>query len=302
MKTKTLIWLFALLLITIGVYVAYNKTHEKSLNNPVAELPEASLHKSDTTRIEITLDATHITVSHTDDHWLVNDYPVDTAVLSRFWTALQGSVVKDIVSQNPENQATFSVDDAHAVLITFFNGDIKTGEMLVGKSSGRGTSYIRVPNTDTVLEVRSDIASAVPLTVNGWRDKTILALKDAKVERIELMNDKVKIALEKQDTNTWILADKKNASINQAHITSFLTAVETLHADGFREASSTEIVDPTYYIKLFGADNTLLAALSLTTRKDGSAFVQHSGDDTVFTIPSYTADQLMQKRSYFITE
>ncbi|OIP80626.1 MAG: hypothetical protein COT39_04120 [Parcubacteria group bacterium CG08_land_8_20_14_0_20_48_21] len=301
MKTNTLVTLLVLLALVIGGYALTTFLRDKEVSVPKGDFPPARLLEAEIDRIDITSPAGSLILDKTAQGWTVDGFAVASDTLESFWTALKGSAVRAVVARNPDNHATFAVDDATGKRVTFWSGSDKRAEVIVGKAADIGGTYARLSESNDVLDVAGNLSSAVVTARDDWRDKAILTLDGSTIARMELTQETKKIPLSKKDA-VWVFSDRDDQAVNQTNIAAFISAVVSLRADGFRAADSAEVLKPTYFIELFGSDNVPHATLSLTQRENGGAFVERIDTDTVFTISAAVAQQLIKQRADFMAE
>ncbi len=303
MKTKTLLILLVVLVVGVAAYFFGARVDKKATVSDIV-VPVFALTEQDVGRMNITHGDASYVLGKDGSIWTVDGYTIDQEVMNTLWSTLVASKVLRVAASNPDNHAKFEVDAVSGARVEFFGGGdhkVIKGELIVGKSAGAGKSYIRLPESDEVLEVEGSLSVVFRKERDDWRDKTITDLGEAIIDRIELTRGITKVPLVKQE-DVWVFSDQAWKEVDQESVESFAGSVRSLRASGFKDEASDEEVEPTYFIELFGEDDALLAILYITERDGAEPFVWREGDDTVFTISSFTEEQVIKERSDFVAE
>jgi hypothetical protein len=118
--------------------------------------------------------------------WTVNGFRADSAGVARFWEAVGGTSVEDLVGTNPDNHLRLGVnaDSAWSLDLVLPN---ERRTLLVGKSGTRyGTAYVRLPDHDEVYLMEGGLRPTMTRSLDDWRSKRVARVDTAAVQRIEL--------------------------------------------------------------------------------------------------------------------
>lgn len=229
-----------------------------------------------------------VALSLEDGVWRVNGYQADSATVARFWDAVDGATVGDLVATNPANHPRMGVSaDSAWTLEVQRSGN--PGTVLVGGSGpGFGTSYVRLPDSDPVYLVSANLRPHLTRNVDGWRSKRLARLDTAQVQRLEIERNGDRVTLLRSDS-LWAVEDGSPA--DESRVRSLLGELTRLDASGFF-ASTDTLPSQEGSILALGSPGDTLLSLSLGTGS-GDRWARVPGDSIVYRVPSWRADRVL---------
>lgn len=169
-------------------------------------------------------------------------YAADDALVLSFVTALGSGIPMD-VRVDEGNLEAYGVDDQHALRAELYTGGAEPAvAVIVGKSAGPDSAFVRLPGSDTVYRAAVGARSRFERAAGDWRDRTLLAVPKEKVRSlvVERAGEPLRLT---QESGRWSLAgaafavDDKGAQLVVGAIAK-LRATE-IHAPSY-EAGFTE--------------------------------------------------------------
>jgi hypothetical protein len=222
-----------------------------------------------------------VTLERHDGVWSANGYRADSKAVARFWKALKDARVGDVVATNPSNHRRMGVtsDSMWRVDLDTHDG---VRSILVGKTGPRsGTTYVRLPEEDTVYLLEGDLRIRVAYTTDDWRDRRILGVDTSAVARIAVELDRQRYTIAR-GKNGWNVPGDGTADTTTVRI--ILTELTYLHAAGFLEKADT-IAEKPYggVVTAFSASGDTLAQLTLGAGP-GDRWARTRGDSTLYRL------------------
>ena len=134
-------------------------------------------------------DETHTTLKKGNTDWTVGerDYPADSSKIRKFLLDLGALNVVEEKTRNPANYPLLGVEDTTSPKATGTKVALvtptRTYELIVGKTSGGKSGYVRVPTKEQAL------LAAPSLTVDAdpkhWLDHTLIDITQERVKEVE---------------------------------------------------------------------------------------------------------------------
>ncbi len=164
-----------------------SSTQEAS--GPVLPLPQADLNAVSRLRI-FKGDGSHTTLTRTTTHWLVTErgYPADTGQVRKLLLDLSALQIEEQKTADPALYSKLNVETPSSVQTTSLGVDIdlngKTLELIVGKTSGTGSVYVRVAGQAQSLLATPQLApDADP---RHWLDRSLLDIAPDQITEVDL--------------------------------------------------------------------------------------------------------------------
>lgn len=155
----------------------------------VEELPSlAAVATKDVDRVVISTLVDKLILERTADGWRLTapiQYPADPALVEGLISGLAGARMSEQLDKG--NLETYGVDDQHALNVELWSGgDTPTVALMVGKSAGTESVFVRLPGTQEVY--RADVGSRARFerAAADWRDKVALDVDRDKVVAIDV--------------------------------------------------------------------------------------------------------------------
>lgn len=111
-------------------------------------------------------------------------YPADEPLVEAFVKALGGGVVMD-TKVDEGNLEAYGVDDQHALRAELYTGGAEPAlAVIVGKSAGPDSAFVRLPGSDTVYRAAVGARSRFERPAGEWRDRTLVDLPREQVQSL----------------------------------------------------------------------------------------------------------------------
>lgn len=222
------------------------------------------------------------------DAWTIDGFPADSATVARFWTNLADAGADQIVARNPDNHDRMGVAADSTITVTF-SGSPGDRTILVGnEGSGFGTAFARRPDEDDVHLLTGGLRTHFTRSVSDWRDKRIVAIDTANVNRIDVTRGDQSYTLARADSS-WTVG---GSPAQQSPVTSILEELSAMRATGFfEEGDSLYAAPPEISVTALGAAGDTLGSVTLSSGS-GDRAARTSGNDTVYRLPSFRVDRV----------
>jgi Domain of unknown function (DUF4340) len=202
MNKKTLAALGAFVVLAILALVALRQPEkgERASDHPH---PIPALKTAEITSIDVTKNGVTTTVKSEGGNYKVTApvaYPADSGAAKAAFDGLGKMDVSDLVTQQPDKQAEFEVDDKSGVHVVVKHDATVLADLIVGKGVGAGT-MIRPAGSNDVWRASGITKFLFDKGPSDWRDKGIVTYLAADVEKLDVAaKDGAKISLKKAGT------------------------------------------------------------------------------------------------------
>lgn len=234
-----------------------------------------------------------ISLVRADGRWTVNGFPADSASVARLTTAMDEAEIGDLVATNPENHARMGVaaDSTTAVELTV-GGATRT--VFVG-DAGRafGSAYARVPDQDEVYLLEGDLRAQAVRDLDAWRNRIMVAVDTAAVERLEVARQGEAYALVRGDS-AWTF--EEGGDVAPVALNGLLSELARLVATGFlAEGDSIATLEQATATRAYDAEGTLLAEITVGSGS-GDRWARTASDDYLYRVSSFRAGRIAPTR------
>ena len=163
---------FGAVLIVIVALVALARWNAaRPTSTAVAPVDLKSLKDSPIDKIVLESQEGSVTLAKTSAGWSVGTSTADTEAVTKFWKTIEAATFNEIVSTNPENQATFGVSGPTVRKYAFFEGDKKKAELIIGSTTDApGAFYVKVAGRKDVWSVTAPF-DTIPTAADAWKAK-----------------------------------------------------------------------------------------------------------------------------------
>jgi hypothetical protein len=236
--------------------------------------------------------------------WTVNGHEAVPEAGASLEQALLDVRLGQQVSRNPENHARMGVDDASGRRLEIYVGDSDPLTLILGDRAGAFDEYyVRRPGEDEVYVLRGGLVNLANRGVDDWRDREIFAAERASVQRIEFTYPDESFALAR-DSAGWRL-DPSGAPAEIAAVSPLLEQLTALRAISFAADSVSETLEwdpPAVHLRVTGLGGAGLGELLFLENEEIGYFVRRNGSAVVYTISSYTGDQIVVREAELAAE
>ncbi len=219
-------------------------------------------------------------------------FATDEALVTSLLGALSEVKATDYVTSRPERLAELELDDAKGLKVTV-SGEGAPASLVFGKAAKAGGVYVKLPGSGDVFSTNARLASLARRDVNGWRKRSLLAVKVEELVSLKVKLEDSELSLSQKD-GVW--------------------SVEPAPPKGFRfdPAAAQRLAQQLAGLSAqdFGADATVAtqSAQLVAQTKDGRAVdvtlgaeanglvpVRVAGDAQVYLVSAFTAKALTKK-------
>jgi hypothetical protein len=309
--TLILIGVFAILLVVVFA------TRERQVSVGVLKFELPPIDKDKVIAIEIA-GPKAASLKKEAAGWTVADpgkpdqkHPADEQQINSALDAYKETKVRDLVSDRPERQQEFEIDDAKSLRVRITSQGAPSVELVLGKPTKSGGVYIRQAKSNAIFTAEGRFPWMARRDATAWRNRSIIT---AKVE------DLVEVAVHPKDQQSFVLTSSGEGG-------GWKLKEGTKLPDGFRYDASAgqglvqQLINlrAQDFIDSPGSDESLGFAgphsIVEAKLKDGKQFKLHLGqeqeskeskgkavaarlesDPQVYLVPPYSAN-ILQKRA-----
>ncbi len=297
-STRNLLIIFVIL--AAIVYIFFTRKEKISTEKVDEKLFAADSSKID--KIEIVKSDGAITLEKINGNWMITkpvNYPADTNSIGPILHDLSKFKIESITSENPEKFSNY-LDSANHTLITTYQGGKALGTFELGKYAlSYQNSYVKLPNENKILLAANLTSTNFTKSLKDFRYKVIFALLSTGITKIDFKStdsNKVDFSCLKDSTGRWFIGTD---SIPKNNIEGFLNLMAAFTTDDFKDTVITTFPTPTYTVKLYGPQQTIINLYKENTTPP-DYIVQVSNINQLFKFSESYATNVMKKRTDFI--
>ena len=302
-----------LLLVTAAVLGGLSFVQPDSFD-PNADLPSlAQVNRADVSRIEITTgqEDTVVMEGSLDDGFVVlapYQAPAYTIALRPLLALFERDKTRMDVAVDTGNLADYGLDDAQGVLVELFtDSDEPAVSFLVGQDRPGGSSFVRLPGSDTVYRGKVGSRARYARAPLEWRDKMVTQVPAGLVQeiRIEPIDGFTTVfeRLPEGDIHSEASAKFGNWSCAQADFPVDQKSIDAL-AKSLTELRAGRVLSPDFdggfetpavvaqVLMVDGAQITL--TIGQRTAEGGAVFLKRSDRDEVYLVSGSLRDRLLR--------
>jgi hypothetical protein len=318
MKIKKEYIILVLIIILLSVYL-----YKRSADRTLYELPELpQVNEKELTKLEITRDKTVMVLNKKDDKWYIApaEYPTDANKVKDMLNAMKDLALTALVSES-KNYNRYELDEGQKINVKAFQGDSLKLDIDVGKSaSSFRHTFVRPSGDERVFHAQGNLKNAFDVTVDTLRDKTVLSLKAADIQQININKEQQSLAFTRtqvpvevktpdaeKDTDAapaapkqvWQAADGQ--PVNESALDQLLNALANLRCEKFIDDRQKEdFKSPQFTIALKGDQDYNLSIFSKAAENDPNYPAVSSGSDYPFELSTSQVERIMKEPSAFL--
>ncbi len=287
MKGKKEFIILAAIIIAVAAYLVLRQTDREQY-----QLPQmATVEKKDLSKIEITGNGQTVILIRKDDKWRISpgDYPADTNKIGRILDTISGLKLTAMVSES-KNDLRYDLGPEKRIQVKAWSGENLKRNFQVGKAANTFRhTFVKIAGDDRVFHAENNFHDRFDVTVDGLRDKTVMAFNSKKINTFSITKDgkttefkkkepanqteKTKPKDKKAATESspkqaqWITTDNQQADPNK--IQSFLSALSDLKCQTFlNDRKKNDLRNPVISITLSGP-KTYQLSIYTQEKKEG---------------------------------
>jgi hypothetical protein len=252
-----------------------------------------------------------ITAERRGDNWWVvepRELPADDTLLKTAAASLEKITVVDAASKKQERQAEYGLakDSTDRMEVKAFAAGTEVLNFAAGKRSpdGLGTFIVLAKDPNTVYVTSEAAPFILGRAIKEWRSKVILDLRRETIDRIQMVNSKGALDLEKEDGDQW---RKQNDTSWQADSVRLGQVLDT-----FTRLPWVDIVDEPDLAVDYGFNAPQAKAAATAGGKDhvlvfgkdvegssGNCWLKLEGDPKVYQVRKAILDRFTRDFDYY---
>jgi hypothetical protein len=256
------------------------------------------------TRIEIHKPDGDVELVRTGEAWKLArpiEFPANAEMVAGMLKSVEELKLVDVISSNPANRGTYQVDST-GTAVTIWSGDKKTLSVVVGKSTADWThTFVRHADRDEVYRADGVLAYNFNRRADDWRDKAVLALEPARIQRIalEYPKDGDSVALVRADSTHWSVQSGGGAAspADSATAARVVAGVAKLNAVGFAteaEAAGLDWAAPEFRLRV-EAGPSGARTVTFAGADEAKLLARVDGSETIFSFYKSNLTAIMKK-------
>ena len=256
-----------------------------------------------------------------DDKWFIApaEYPTDAGKIKDMLNALKNLELTALVSES-KNYNRYELDEGQKINVKASqDGNLKL-DIDVGKtaSSFRHT-FVRPAGEDRVFHAQGNLKNAFDVTVDSLRDKTVLSLKPADIQQVNVKKDQQTLAFSRvqapvevkapgtEENTTENNAEEPTASpkqnwqaatgqpVDESALMQLLNAVASLRCEKFIDDRKKEdYISPLFSLEMKGVQDYSLSIFPKTGENETNYPAVSSGSKYPFQLSSSQAERIMK--------
>lgn len=286
MKLKTIIVLFIICLGLLTV-ILLSSFFNPSTKQQISPVTFGNLTATGSTILSITKGKEQVLLER-GNVWTVNSYPASLSKVTDFFHSLEETQIKQLVSNNPENQARLGVTDESGYRIAVTHNGTETTMVVGNRGPDTRSFYIRLKNQTEVYQASGDLPDYLTTNTSDWRDKTVVNIDRSHIQKITITRRTGDLLMTRQDTKLWVAQQgKKKGDVSAKKMDNLFSSLSPLLAYDFVSPGNMEQVintKDTFRLRLSGEGGNSVLDMTLYKQDDYYfATVQGKTDHYKFT-------------------
>jgi hypothetical protein len=284
------------------------------------ELPQ--VNEKDLTKLEITRGKTAMVLNKKDDRWFIApaEYPTDANKVKDMLDAIKNLSLTALVSES-KNYNLYELDEEQKINVKASQGDNLKLDIDVGKiaSSFRHT-FVKPSGDERVFHAQGNLKNTFDVTVDTLRDKTVLSLKPADIQQININKEQQSLAFTRTQVPVEVKAPDAEKSTeatpaapklvwqavtgqpaNETALNQLLNALADLRCEKFIDDRKKEdFSSPLFTLELKGVQDYHLSIFPKAAENDSNFPAVSSGSDYPFQLSANQVSRIMKEPSEFL--
>lgn len=259
-------------------------------------------------RVTISANFSETELVKRDGIWQIERDQVYLDKLNSLWDTVSSIDGAQLVAINPANHARMGVADDQGIEVSFWLGEFKQEEFIVGRwSPDVRLCYIRKPARNEVYGVPCPFVNIFDPTTDGWRNPVLTSIPRAMIASIEYEYPEEAFVLSPA-ARGWVIGD--GSSFEPANIfavNAVLGNIEFLQASAFASAEESQGLDfngpDAISIRIVTQPDAQAPTtrVRLLRRDDTSYYARIPAQSTVFILDQRVFTTLLLTSNDFIT-
>ncbi len=240
------------------------------------------------------------------DGWTVNGHETVAEAGESLRRGLEEARVGRLVSRNPGNHDRLGVTEEKGRQVTVYSGGEARLSLIVGdQAQVFEQAYVRRAGEDRVYTLEGALVNLVNRRVDDWRDRNVLAAGRDEIQRIEFSYPDQSFTLVR-DTSGWHL-EPSGVKAEDGPVSSLLGQLAGLRAIGFAVEAVVDTLSwnsPDAEVRVVGPGGLELGELVFLERDEEGVgyYVRRAGAPVVYTLSSYSGDQILKREADLIAD
>ena len=288
-NTYILIGLFVCLLVI--AFLVLQKPGERSANSASTGLL-FMIDSLSVDKLEIKTPASSLLLEKRGAEWFVAkpiNYRADQANVCQIIHQIKNLEIKNIVSDKPEKQSVFQVDQAGTQVIVYEKGVEKASFILGKMAENYSESYARRLNSNDVLIIEGASNYMFGRPVKDWRDKTILTMPKEGIKEVQYQYGDTTFNVTFSDSAWFAGKDKAQQSV----VEGIVSSLSNFQADDFIDST----ISPKVTAMITYAGTQLRFSFNKIINK---YYVQSSNSPQWFVLEQWKANQVLKRKKEIV--
>ncbi|MBN2381746.1 DUF4340 domain-containing protein [bacterium] len=311
---KSILFLIAFIVITIIVLVVekpFKEPGSKSEKDIQKLFPGLALDQVAEIVINQIPEQT-FTLQKSGDGWVVaseNNFSANPNEVEELIKRTVDFDTRELVSRNPENQATFQVNKLGIEVQITDTSSKKIAHFFIGKNGpDYASTYVRADGSDHVYLQKGYLKSIFDKSRTKWRDARVVTFEKDNVDSLTLHFTKeeegkkpveheltMNSALE-GDKVVWNLVKPEEFPAKSNEVIRIVNALATFSADDFcidKTLAETGLEKPSQWFTITMKDG-VSHSLNVGSKENGKYYVKRSASDTIYLVNEYKINNLQK--------
>lgn len=262
------------------------------------------------TRIEVSVEDDAFVLARREGVWFIGDERADESAVRALLDAIEALDAAAFVDE-PVDVSETGLDEPRASLVLTLPDQSDPITLRIGKPTDavtRRLTYARIGASDPIAKVRSSDVAALLEDSMGYRDRTVLNLPVASVNRLELRikapfsEEPIEFTLGRSD-ETWSMIEPVAAPVRADAVTALVRSLANFRAESVvglaGQESAFGLHDPAVRVTVVTGDDEVQRHTLLATEHEGAAYAQVENQGAIFKV---SGSILTQVRAEFRTD
>lgn len=178
--------------------------------------------------------------------------------------------------------------------ITVSLTDQSKKQLLIGNKKDEQDTYVKVPDQAQVFLIKKYTLDRIARRPIDLRDKTVTSFKDDDVAEVEIVKDKSRLQLRK-DNDSWKATPP--TKLDDIKVKSAISALANMKATGFseqRDPVKTGLGKPQGVVTVSLKDKSKIVLRVGSEAEDNAVYLAREGRPDIFLLKKYTAERFLK--------
>jgi hypothetical protein len=257
-------------------------------------------------RIEIKTKDRKVSLEKKEGRWLVslndNYYLADKDAVGNIFQTVEDMKRENVVSTDPSKYPVFELNQENGVEVKLSRSDNTVlAHFFVGKNGpDLFSTYIRVQGEKEVLLLSGILKDKFDKELKDWRDKTVFNLKAEDIVSVDILIQKKKTSLKKDDKGSWEMVEPEKVKVKKDVVEGMVSALAILKTYDFEDGLDLKkcgLTNPSTRIQIGMKDNSTFELFIGKDKDTSKKYVKRSDSPTVFLVQNYDLEPILKDAS-----